>query len=185
LIVDLETLQLETPRLLLRLPRQEDFEAWAAFAADEVATRHIGGVQQRGAAWRGLAAMRGAWHLRGFAMFSVIEKASGQWVGRVGPFQPEAWPGTEVGWSIARDRWGRGYATEAASLCMDWVFDALGWDQAIHTIDPGNLASKAVATRLGSRYLHMGQLPEPFHDSPVEIWGQTRADWLARRAASG
>jgi RimJ/RimL family protein N-acetyltransferase len=183
--VDLDGLQLETPRLLLRLPRQEDFEAWAAFAADEEATRHIGGAQQRGAAWRGLAAMRGAWHLRGFAMFSVIEKAGDRWVGRVGPFQPEAWPGPEVGWSIARDCWGRGYATEAASACMDWVFDELGWERAIHTIDPANTASKAVAARLGSAYLGMGRLLEPYYQTPVEIWGQSRAQWRARRGARG
>jgi len=182
--VDLDRLQLETPRLLLRLPRQEDFEAWAAFAADEEATRHIGGVQQRGAAWRGLAAMRGAWHLRGFSMFSVIEKASGRWVGRVGPFQAEAWPGTEVGWSIVRACWGRGYATEAASACMDWVFGVLGWERAIHTISPPNAASKAVAARLGSAYLELGRLPEPYYQTPVEIWGQTRGQWLARRGAS-
>src|SRR5690606_38196051 len=83
------------PRLLLRVPRREDFEAWATFMADEEATRHIGGLQPRPVAWRGLAAMVGSWHLQGYAMFSVIEKASGQWIGRVGPWQPEGWPGPE------------------------------------------------------------------------------------------
>lgn len=38
----------------------------------------------------------GAWTIRGFSMFSVIEKDSGQWIGRLGPWQPEGWPGTEV-----------------------------------------------------------------------------------------
>ena len=76
--MDRSSLQLETPRLLLRLPRQEDFEAWAAFLADVEATRHLGGVQPRPVAWRGLAAMVGAWHLKGFAMFSVVEKDTGQ-----------------------------------------------------------------------------------------------------------
>lgn len=179
--MELSALQLETPRLLLRLPRQEDFEAWAAFMADAEATRHIGGVQPRAVAWRGLAAMAGAWQLKGFAMFSVIEKASGQWIGRVGPWQPEGWPGTEVGWSIARAHWGRGYAPEAAGACIDWAFDALGWDEVIHTIAPANDNSKVVATKLGSRYLRMGQLPEP-HVMPVEVWGQTRAAWQAARA---
>ncbi|HET6397866.1 MAG TPA: GNAT family N-acetyltransferase [Pseudoxanthomonas sp.] len=173
--------QLETARLLLRLPQAEDFEAWAAFKADEEANRFIGGTEPRAVAWRGLAAMVGAWSLRGFAMFSVIEKESGRWVGRVGPWQPEGWPGTEVGWSLVRERWGRGYATEAATACIDWAFDALGWDEVIHTIAPDNHGSKAVAARLGSRFLRMGRLPEPHHDKAVEIWGQSRVQWRARR----
>lgn len=181
--MDLARLQLETPRLLLRLPRQEDFEAWAAFMADEEATRHIGGLQPRPVAWRGLASMVGAWHLRGFAMFSVIEKETGQWVGRVGPWQPEGWPGTEVGWSIVRARWGRGYAPEAARATIDWAFGNLGWDEVIHTIAPDNANSKAVARRLGSSYLRMGRLPEPMHEAPVEIWGQTHAQWQAGMGA--
>lgn len=115
-------------------------------------------------------------------MFSVIEKVSGRWVGRVGPWQPEGWPGTEVGWSIAREAWGRGYAPEAAAVCIDWVFDHLGWDEVIHTIDPENAKSKAVAAKLGSTYLRMDRLPEPHHEKPVEVWGQTRAAWQARRA---
>jgi len=179
--MDLTRLQLETPRLLLRVPRREDFDAWARFMADEEATRHIGGLQPRPVAWRGLAAMVGSWHLQGYAMFSVIEQASGEWIGRVGPWQPEGWPGPEIGWSIVRSRWGRGYATEAAAACIDWAFDQLGWDEVIHTIVPANDLSKAVATRLGSRYLRMDQLPPP-SGAIAEVWGQTRAEWHAGRA---
>jgi len=110
-----DMLQLETDRLVLRPIRREDFAAFAAFLADAESTRHLGGPQPRAVAWRTFLAMAGAWAMQGFAMFSVIEKASGAWVGRVGPWQPEGWPGTEVGWGIARDRCGLGYATEAAT----------------------------------------------------------------------
>lgn len=115
-------------------------------------------------------------------MFSVIEKATGRWVGRVGPWQPEGWPGTEVGWSIAREAWGRGYAPEAAAASTDWAFDHLGWSEVIHTIDPDNANSKTVAAKLGSAYLRMDRLPEPHHEKPVEVWGQTRTQWQARKA---
>lgn len=175
-------LQLETERLILRPPVREDYEPWAAFVADEEAMRYIGGVQARSPAWRSLAAMAGSWQLQGFAMFSVIEKASGRWVGRVGPWQPEGWPGTEVGWSIVREAWGRGYGPEAAVTSIDWAFDHLGWTEVIHTIDPENRNSKAVAAKLGSRYLRMDELPEPHHGKPVEVWGQTREAWRERRA---
>ncbi len=150
--------------------------------ADEEATRFIGGVQPRAVAWRGFLSMVGAWTIQGYAMFSVIEKDSGQWVGRLGPWVPEGWPGTEVGWSIARRAWGKGYATEGATAAIDWAFDDLGWDDVIHTIDPANTASRAVAQRLGSVCRGPGQLPAPYEHEPIEIWGQTRQAWRARRA---
>lgn len=176
-------LKLETERLILRPPQAADFDRWAAFIADEEAARHIGGVQARPVAWRSFASVIGAWHLQGFAFFSVIEKTTGQWVGRVGPWQPEGWPGTEVGWSIAREHWGKGYAPEAAYAATGWAFEQLGWEKVIHTIAPENPNSKVVAAKLGSRFLRMGELPEPHHGNPVEIWGQSRDEWRARRTA--
>jgi RimJ/RimL family protein N-acetyltransferase len=173
---------LETERLLLRLPRAEDLEPWVAFAADETAARYIGGAQGRSGAWRGLCAMAGAWTIRGFAMFSVIEKATGRWVGRLGPWQPEEWPGTEVGWGIVREAWGRGYAPEGAAAAIDWAFDVLGWDEVIHCIDPANAPSQAVARKLGSRILRQARLPAPYDEPPIDVWGQTRAQWRERRA---
>jgi RimJ/RimL family protein N-acetyltransferase len=174
---------LETQRLILRAPSAEDFEAWAAFAADPETMRHLGGPQSRSVAWRGICSVNGAWAIRGFSMFSVIEKETGHWVGRLGPWQPEGWPGKEVGWGLARDTWGKGYATEGAAACMDYVFDVLGWDEAIHTIEPANVASQAVAKRLGSTLWGPVPMPEPFQDSKVEAWGQTREQWKARRTA--
>jgi len=172
---------LETERLILRLPEPEDFEPWAAFAADAEAARFLGGVQGRSAAWRAICTMRGAWTIRGFAMFSVIEKATGRWVGRLGPWQPEEWPGTEVGWGLAREAWGRGYAIEGATAAMDFAFDVLGWDEAIHSIDFENTASQAVARKLGSTILRQARLPAPFEEIELDLWGQTREQWRARR----
>ena len=174
---------LETQRLILRAPEASDFEPWAAFHADAEAMRHLGGAQNRALTWRGVCTMAGAWTVRGFSMFSVIEKASGRWIGRLGPWQPEGWPGTEIGWGLVRDAWGKGLATEGSAACMDYVFDVLGWTDAIHTIDSQNVASQAVARRLGSSNRGPGALPPPFQDRPVDVWGQTRAQWLARRAA--
>jgi RimJ/RimL family protein N-acetyltransferase len=170
---------LETARLILRPTAAEDFDAWAALMADE-ASKFIGGPQARSAAWRGFVSVAGAWAIQGYSMFSVIEKASGLWVGRVGPCVPEGWPGTEVGWAIAKPAYGKGYATEAAAATIDWAFDTLGWTDVIHCIDPDNVASQKVAERLGSTNRGPGQMPEPYQDRPVDIWGQTREQWRAR-----
>lgn len=171
---------LETERLILRVPEPADFEPWAAFCADPEAAEFLGGAQDRTGAWRIMSTMAGGWMSRGFSMFSVVEKASGRWVGRVGPWQPESWPGTEVGWGIAREFWGRGYAPEAAEAAIDWAFDTLGWTEVIHTIEAPNVKSQKVARRLGSRILRQAVLTAPINVA-VDCWGQSREEWLARK----
>lgn len=173
---------LETQRLILRPPQPEDLEGWVTLMADEENARFIGGVMSRPMVWRTMAMMTGHWVLKGFSMFSVIEKDSGDWIGRIGPWMPEGWPGTEVGWSLVRAAQGKGYAVEAATASIDWAFDVLGWTEVIHCIDPANSASAAVAKRLGSRLLRSVPLPPPLQDTQADIYGQTREEWRTRRA---
>ena len=111
----------------------------------------------------------------------VFGIASGRWIGQTGPWQPEGWPGPEVGWSFLRSSWGKGYAREAAVAAIDWTFANLGWIEVIHSIHPDNHASQVLAQRLGSRKRGPGKLPPPHEDVPIEIWDQTREEWLARR----
>ena len=174
--------ELETERLILRLPRIEDFERYAELMADETARLHIGGQPPRGAAWRRFLQMPGAWALQGLAMFSVIERSSGRWVGQMGPWRPDGWPGNEIGYAFHPDAWGKGYAVESAVAAVDWSFDTLGWDEIVHCIAPGNVASQNVAKRLGSTLRGPVRLPPPSHEAAVELWGQTRAQWRAGRA---
>jgi RimJ/RimL family protein N-acetyltransferase len=171
---------LETSRLVLRPPAAEDLDGFAALAADEEAARFIGGVQPRSVAWRQMCSLAGSWALHGFSMFSVIEKDTGRWIGRLGPWRPEGWPGSEVGWGLLRSAWGKGYAVEGAAAAIDWAFDHLGWTDVIHCIDPDNVRSMAVAERLGSARRGPGRLPPPFEAAKIEIWGQTREAWRAR-----
>ena len=173
--------RIETRRLLLRLPRIEDFEPYAEMHAHEGAARHIGGVLLRAPAWRKFLQMPGAWMVQGYAMFSVVEKASGRWIGQAGPWQPEGWPGTEVGWAFHPSAWGQGYATEAATAAIDWAFANLGWREVIHSIAPENTPSQALAARLGSVNRGPGTLPPPHEDVRIDIWGQSREDWRTRR----
>ena len=176
----LDTLRLETPRLVLRVPRADDFDAWAEMMSDEQTARFIGGVMPRAISWRGLMTVIGSWHAQGFAMFSVVEKSTGRWIGRLGPWMPEGWPGPEVGWAIVRDCWGRGYAMEGSIAATNWAFDTLGWTEVIHSIAPDNVPSQRLAARLGSRNRGPGRLPPPYQDAPIDIWGQSREEWRAR-----
>ena len=165
---------IETKRLILRkIDPARDFDAWARLMADAQTVKYIGGqVMDRALAWRQMAAVIGHWEIRGYGFFSVEEKATGQWVGRVGPWNPEGWPEPEIGWTISRDHWGKGYASEAARASLKFAFDVLGWERVIHVILKGNERSIAVAERLGSKFLR-SQLGLPgVTEQEVLIYGQ-------------
>lgn len=173
---------IETPRLILKVPTLAEFEPWCAYMADEESSRYIGKTQPPAVVWRSMCSIIGAWHAEGFAMFSAFEKSSGRWIGRLGPWAPHGWPGNEVGWGVIRDVWGKGYAFEGALASMDFAVDVLGWTDIIHSIHPDNVASQKLAMRLGSVNRGPGQMPPPYHNDPVDLWGQTAAEWKARRA---
>lgn len=172
---------LTTPRLILRQPKQEDFPAFAEMMADADHVRFIGGAQLRATAWRSWAMLAGSWSLLGFGMFSVIERDTGQWLGRIGPWVPEGWPGNEVGWGLSRAATGKGYGLEAATAALDWTFDTLDWTEVIHVIAPENLPSAALAKRLGSTNLGPTRLPPPLDEHIVDAWGQSANAWRTRR----
>ncbi|WP_329740426.1 GNAT family N-acetyltransferase [Dyella sp. A6] len=176
-----QDIRIETERLILRPPQADDFAGWSAFFADPDATRHMGGPRSEPLAWRHFLMMVGAWSIEAGSAFSLVDKHSGQWLGWTGPWHPVGWPGTEVGWCLARSAWGQGYATEAATAVLDWVFEHLSWDQVIHLITPDNQASQAVARRLGAAVLRRIDMPEPFAGETVDVWGQSREAWQRRR----
>jgi RimJ/RimL family protein N-acetyltransferase len=182
--MNIGTIVIETPRLILRPPTLADLNDWVKFTGDENTMQHLGGVHSPSMAWRSLMTAIGSWQANGFAMFSVIEKASQQWIGRIGPWHPLEWPGPEVGWGIHADHWRRGYAFEAAAAAMDWTFNTLHWPNIIHTISAENIASIALAEKLGSRYTRQDQLPEPIN-MEVGVWQQTHEQWQANRRRLG
>ena len=120
---------LETDRLILRTINVErDFDGWTELMADEETVRYIGGqVMNRALAWRNMYMVIGHQQVRGYSFFSIIEKSTGQWVGRVGPWNPEGWAQPEVGWAIHPNHTRKGYAAEAGEACVRYAFDQLQW----------------------------------------------------------
>lgn len=173
---------IETERLILRPPQAEDFGGFCELMADETSARFIGGVQPREVVWRTLCVMSGAWTINGFSMFSVIEKETGRWIGRLGPWQPDGWPGTEVGWGLITAAQGMGYAMEGASAAMDYAVDVLGWTEIIHCIDPLNMPSIKLAEKMGSKRLRQAAAPPPMKETVWDVYGQSASDWRARSA---
>ena len=167
---------LETDRLILReIDIDADLEVWADMMSDEDTVRFIGGkTMNREESWRQMATVIGHQAVRGYGFWSCIEKSSGQFIGRVGPWNPEGWPEPEVGWTIHRDFTRKGYAKEAGAACVDYCFNTLGWDRIIHVIAEGNIGSIKTAEAIGSQLMYkIDKLP---HFGDVQCWayGQVR-----------
>jgi RimJ/RimL family protein N-acetyltransferase len=142
---------IQTERLTLRLPRQSDFDAYAAMCADPKVMRYIGegNPLSRIDAWRNLALVLGHWQLRGYGLWAVELRETGEFIGRIGCWNPEGWPAFEIGWMLRREFWGRGYATEGARAATRYAFTELDQPRIISLIRDGNDASVRVAERLG------------------------------------
>ena len=147
--------RLETDRLVLRALADEDFDRFAVICADPEVMRWVsvdGRPLARPQAWRAMAMLVGHWALRGYGQWAVVEKATGAFIGRAGLWNPEGWPGLEVGWFFDRARWGNGFATEAARAALAWAFDTLDARHVISVIHPANAASIRVAERIGETF---------------------------------
>lgn len=164
---------IETSRLVLRLPQAEDTEALIEIHHDPQAVKYVvfgtapGGIT---AAWRNIAMMLGHWQLRGYGQWTVIEKASGEVIGRVGLWHPEGWPGIDLGWIIRRSRWNNGFATEAARAALDWTWQHIDTAHVISVIQPDNAASIRVAEKIGERF----ERKDSMNGADVLIYGVRR-----------
>jgi RimJ/RimL family protein N-acetyltransferase len=145
---------LETERLILRPFTEEDLDGYAAIMKEPEVTRFLGtgAPLTRAQAWENLAVIIGHQALRGYTQGAVVEKASGRLLGRCGLWNPEGWPGLEVGWTLARDAWGHGYATEAGAAWRDYAFQTLHAPELLSVIHPDNTGSIRVARRIGHHY---------------------------------
>ena len=167
---------IETKRLKLRMWREADIEPNTAMLADPASGRFITAdgkpITDAYAGWRNATIMSGHWLLHGVGMFVVEEKSSGKFAGRVGPWCPPGWPGFEIGWGIASEFRGNGYALEAARASIDWTFATFEIEQIIHCIDRENIASQSVARRLEAKI-----------EREIDLFGHIADVWVTRRDA--
>jgi RimJ/RimL family protein N-acetyltransferase len=176
--------RLETERLILREITAADFEVYAAFLADAEVTRYLpsGAPLSRLDVWRGLSANIGQWVLRGYGPWAVERKSDGAFIGRVGIIHPDPYPGLEVGWTLGREFWGCGYATEAARAAMGYAFLTLPVADVNSNIHPENVPSQKVALRLGETKAERVELTTAGGKPYIrDIWRISRAEWQRRR----
>jgi RimJ/RimL family protein N-acetyltransferase len=160
-------LTLETPRLLLRPFEERDCDALHEMFGDEQCVQYtLERTLAHWETWRSLAAYLGHWQLRGYGPYAVVTKSTGSMIGPVGLWFPVEWPEPEIKWSLARQFWGQGLATEAATAVRDMAATVLGRTRLVSVIRPGNARSQAVARRLGGFY----EKTIPFRGGLAEVY---------------
>ena len=144
---------LRTARLILREPRDDDLEAFAAMSADADVMRFFPWLMDREASAAHLARVRAHFAEHGFGRWAVEAPGIAPFVGLVGlmrvTFEAAFTPAVEIGWRIARPFWRRGYASEAAEAAIADGFGRLGLDEIVAYTVPANAPSRALMRRLG------------------------------------
>ncbi|MGD9863078.1 MAG: GNAT family N-acetyltransferase [Pseudodonghicola sp.] len=161
---------IETERLVLRGPRESDFDAHAAMMASD-RSRFIGGPLDRNTAWRGFCGSIGHWVLRGYGMWVVADRADDRPLGRVGLINHLGWDEPELGWHLYDGAEGRGVAHEAALAARAYGAAQFGLDGVISYIDPANTRSQTLAARLGATVERDGEVM----GHPCQVWRHPKA----------
>jgi RimJ/RimL family protein N-acetyltransferase len=142
-----------TERLLLRGWRETDLAPFAAMNADPRVAEHLSGVLDREGSDTFVARIIESWAMRGFGQWAVERLDTGAFIGFTGlsspSFEAPFSPAVEVGWRLAAEAWGHGFATEAAEAVLAYGFETLGLDDIVSFTVPENLRSRAVMERIG------------------------------------
>lgn len=164
---------LETRRLVLRGHRLADFSEHAAFWADPIVTRFIGGRPlTREEAWMRFLRHAGMWANMGFGFWAVTDRASGRLLGEAGfhelrrELTPRIEGSLETGWSLVPDVHGQGLATEMLGAILAWGAENFPGKRITCLIDPDNAASLRLARKLGFREIDRSA----YHGSPIVIF---------------
>lgn len=177
------TLVLSTPRLRLRTFRRGDLPHYAALNADPEVMRYLGGEPLSRQHSDEIAAWANELHAdEGIGLLAIERREDGAFLGMCGLHHQESYPDeVEVGWRLAREYWGNGYATEAATAWLDHAFGPLDLPRVISIADPPNARSLAVMRRLGMTFDHEAEIQEEGIAFQAVVYAITAGQWRAAR----
>jgi RimJ/RimL family protein N-acetyltransferase len=178
------TVVLTTPRLLLRTFRLADLAQYAALNADPVVMEYLGGVlsperSDQIAEWAQLSYARYA-----MGLLAVERRKDALFVGMCGLHHQDWYPDDiEIGWRLAREHWGQGYATEAATAWLDYAFDSLRLARVISIADVPNVRSREVMERLSMTLDHEAELLDDGVAFQAAVYAISADQWRNRRSS--
>lgn len=132
----------------MRLPCETDFAAYMAFYGDAAASAFYGGPLSENRVFARLAADIGHWHLRGFGVWSLVDRDTGSTLGTTGFWQGPEWPVELTWWLLPKAR-GRGLAQEASRVAIAHAYDSFGWDKVQTYMDDANDPARKLVLSLG------------------------------------
>ena len=145
--------RIETPRLVLREWRGEDADSWAKLNADPRVMEFYPSVWDRKRSDESARKISAYLEQNGWGLWAVEVKETGAFAGFIGiqevPYEVPFTPPREIGWRLAYEYWGKGYAPEGARAALDFAFNKLGWDEVVAMTSLLNLRSQRVMQKLG------------------------------------
>lgn len=150
---------IETERLILQAPDSSCDHAYQQFYTDPDASHFYGGPLTPQAAWARLAAVLGNWHLQGFGVWALREKATGSIIGTCGFWQGKGWP-RELTWWIDPQSRGKGYALEASQAAIAHAYDVFAWTSVETYMNDTNLAARGLVEKLGGSKIERRSFPD-------------------------
>jgi RimJ/RimL family protein N-acetyltransferase len=180
--------ELETPRLHLRAWTDDDLPAFAAMNADPEVMRHFPEAMSADKSDRLAKRIRDNMTKHGWGLWAIDIKSGPHFGGFVGlaipTFKEHFTPAVEIGWRLARDCWGRGYATEGAQAVLTFAFGRLNLAEVVSFTAEGNERSRAVMERLGMTHKPAEDFDHPMiaAGSPVRrhvLYRLTQKRWRA------
>jgi RimJ/RimL family protein N-acetyltransferase len=157
-------------RLLLRRWRESDREPFAALNADPEVSRYLAGPIDRVVSDRFIERIEAQWKREGWGLWALEVPGRADFIGYTGLWPADflaGGPAVEVGWRLARQHWGHGYATEAAREALRFGFEAVGLDEIVSFTVPANVRSIRVMEHIGLRHDPSADFDHPRVDARV------------------
>lgn len=160
---------LRTARLLLRRWRPEDKSAFAALNADPEVMRYMPRLLRPEESHRWAESIEDEFERDGFGLWALELPGEAPFIGFTGlnrvPFKASFTPAVEIGWRLAPQFWGRGYASEAARVALEAGFGQFGLNEIVSETAEMNAPSRRVMERIGLRRDAAGSFANPYFPS--------------------
>ncbi len=144
---------LETEQLILRPLDMKDVDAIYAMRSDSDVMQFIREPQNRAESANWVELVSSRWKKEQIGFCAMIEKSSGKFVGWCGLWQLKETGEIEIGYAVAKEFWGKGYATEAATEFLDYAFERLAIEKIVAVARPENAASRRVMEKLKMNFV--------------------------------
>ena len=182
---------IRTERLLMRRWHDDDRESFATLNADPRVMEHMPELLTRGQSDAFVDRIEACWDERGWGLWAIEVPEVAPFIGYTGLWPADhitGEPTVEVGWRLAHEHWGRGYATEAAGEALRVGFEEIDLDEIVSFTVAQNERSRRVMERIGLRRDQAGDFDHPNVDAVRHphlvrhvLYRLSRADWLARK----